>query len=199
LWLAISSIVRVKIEIGAFASRQSIRDGDFMFEVVEKIAALGTLVGGLALWVAAAAAWATYAFYYRVANDAAWINRYQVLYGEFWKDPRIAQVRIWISSEAEYAKLANILRERLKSDQNTLGVDENRTLEQIDYFCSVIMQIDFMTRGKMTRRQRELWRMTFGDYWMRKIAERTELRSYIQKYWVDERQTNKRTLRRALD
>ncbi|MGO9846265.1 MAG: hypothetical protein ACLPKT_06585 [Methylocella sp.] len=144
---------------------------------------LGPLLSGIGLCLGATAAWVTYAFYYRRTMNTAWLERYRTLYAEFWKDPRMGDVRTLISSEVEYEKVAKILGERLKTDKKRLNADDNRILEQIDYFCSVFMRIRFIDRGKMTREQRILWNTTFGNYWAKKIGERKELSAYINKYW----------------
>jgi len=145
---------------------------------------LGPLLGGIGLCLAATAAWVTYAFFYRRTRDAAWIERYRVLYSEFWKESTIAEVRGWITSEIEYKDIQKILKERLGSgDKNYLQPDQNKKLEKIDQFCSLLVRIEYFYRATMTRRQRKLWKVTFGNYWVKKVVEREELRQYIEKYW----------------
>src|ERR1700679_3825343 len=134
--------------------------------------AVGPLLGGIGLLITAAAAWTTYVYYYRRTRDAAWLDRYRVLYGEFWKEERIAKIRAWISSDLEYAKLAPILSKRLQSARNEFDATTNNTLEELDYFCSILLRIEFFDRNRMTREQKALWYETFEKYWLAKIRER---------------------------
>lgn len=73
----------------------------------------------------------------------------------------------------------------MQSDINDCNLEENAVLENIDYFCSILMRIEFFDRRRMTREQRVLWYVTFEKYWMTKIRERAELMAYIARFWPD--------------
>src|ERR1700739_5028570 len=79
---------------------------------VDILGKLGPFIGGLALLLAAGAAWWTLFLVHRRTLDKAWVDGFSVLYREFWKDPEMKEVRRWIISEAEYPKLETVLRRR---------------------------------------------------------------------------------------
>lgn len=157
--------------------------GAWFHEVISLGPSIGPWLSGIGLIATGSAAWITYHYYYRRTRDAAWLNWYLAIYAAFWDDPRVAEVRGWISSDVEYAKIAPILSKRLAVANNTFDAETNAALEKIDYFCSILLRIEFFDRGRWTRRQKKLWYVTFEKYWIAQIRKRTELMAYINEYW----------------
>jgi len=144
---------------------------------------LGPLMSAVALCAAAAGTWVTYIFFHRKNMQATWIDSYRALYAEFWKEDNNAIVRNFITSDIAYAGVERILIKRLKSDNNDLSDSENEVLERIDKFCALLVRIQFFESLKPTRKQRDLWNKTYGDFWIIKIRKREALREYIVKFW----------------
>jgi hypothetical protein len=149
---------------------------------------VGPLLSGVSLFLAAVIAWVVYNFAEKKNVEAAWINSCSGLYSEFWKDDRIAEVRYWIASDAGYAEIQPILAARMRDKRNTLGAAESKVLEKIDVFCAVISRIQFFLefsyRVRLTPRQRALWEIAYGDFWISKISSRPELADYVREYWT---------------
>lgn len=154
-----------------------------LWETLEILNKIGPFLSGVSLLLAACAAWVTVFKINRRAMYMTWLDGFRALYAEFWQNRNIARVRSWISSDVEYAELEKILLERLKSKRNLLNAEANKTLEQIDQFCALLVRIEFFDRTIMTRQQRDLWQRTYGDFWGKKINEREALRQYMEEYW----------------
>jgi hypothetical protein len=114
-----------------------------------------------------------------------WIDSFRILYAEFWKDPRIARVRRWIVSDEEYEMIKEVLIRRLDmpKENNKLSADENKILEDIDYFFALIGRIEFTRRTSKGKAQKLLWDATYGSFWIDKIKGKKELRDYAKRYW----------------
>lgn len=166
-------------------ARQASRDATHsktagFMETLQKI---GPFLSAIALFCGAAAGWVTYALYHRRVMYVTWIDGYRTLYAEFWKDEKIAKVRHWITSDIEYENIQKILIERMQSENNTLDNEQNIILDYIDQFCATLVRIEFFDRTLMSKRQRDLWNKTYGDFWITKIKQRDALRRYMEKYW----------------
>lgn len=152
--------------------------------VIKILNMIGPFLGGLGIIITALLAVITYFFIHQRTTETSWVESFRVLYGEFWKDDEITQVRRWITNSLEYEILEETLKIRMKNDDgNYLSEEDNNTLENLDRFCSVMMRIKYFGQMKMTKRQRELYRETYESFWRKKINERVLLRDYINRYW----------------
>ena len=151
------------------------------FDALNKI---GPFVSGVSLLIAALAAWVTLLLFHKRTLDINWIAGIRILYADFWDDTRMANVRVWLSSEKEYSIISEILIKRLTYKHNDLSLDENIKLDQIDRLCSFMARIAIFGRIPMTTKQRELYDSLYV-YWADVLQSREELFEYIQRYWPD--------------
>ena len=151
--------------------------------MIDDLGTLGPFISGVALLVAAIAAWFTFYFLHLKGRRDTWIENYQSLYKEFWDAPGNAIVREQISNDAEYKTLAPILVRRNKSPNNSLSSEESEALDRLDRFLSIFARLRFWRKVGMSKYQKELYRISFTHYWAEKINSREELKEYIDRYW----------------
>lgn len=155
---------------------------------------IAPLISGVAFLLAAIAAWVTVFLVNRRTANKDWVDGFRDIYREFWKDPDMAKVRLWIVSESEYCKIETILRKRLPlpllcngrpdgSALNTLDATENDVLELIDRFCSVMAQFEYFYHLPASRKHRKRWRTLYNRSWLYRLEQREALRHYVQAFW----------------
>jgi hypothetical protein len=145
---------------------------------------IGPFLSGISLLIAAVIGVVSYIFIHRRAVQTAWIETFRTLYGEFWKDDEITQVRRWITNDEEYKDIKSMLDKRMEGgDNNSMSIEENDKIEKIDRFCSIMMRVKYFGQMEMTDHQRNLYNDTYKNFWVIKISQRSELRKYIDKFW----------------
>ena len=144
---------------------------------------LGPIIGGLSLLVAALVAWRTFVVVQKRTADITWIDSFHDLYSEFWKDEKIAKVRMWIVSDKEYAKIVGVLEDRLRTENNVFGPDENEVLESIDQFCALLTKLQHFSSLEVSRRHVDPWKDVYAHFWIEKIKERKALVRYMDRFW----------------
>ena len=145
---------------------------------------IGPFLGGIGLITTAFLAILTYFLIHRRTTETSWIESFRILYGEFWKDNDVTQVRRWITNDEEYKVIEKILEKRMKATKNNdLSEEDNNNLEKLDRFCSVMMRIRYFGQMKMSQSQRELYKDTYETFWKEKINRRDLLKKYINEYW----------------
>lgn len=155
-----------------------------LLEILQQI---GPFISGLALLIAAGAAWATFFLINRKLTlqqqHDSWLDSFHLLYAEFWKDDRIATVRQWITNDHEYVSIEKILNARLSENSILLDNEASAKLESIDRFCSLMVRITFFGKLAMTEHQKDLWNIIYGGFWITIMHKRNTLMLYIYKFW----------------
>jgi hypothetical protein len=144
---------------------------------------IGPYLSGIALMIAAAAAWNTYIFYHKRTMEDNWVTTFRALYGEFWNNEQMAQIRKYLSSDEEYQKLDKILTKRLEKRENSLSSEENDVLERLDRFCATMVRVLYFGNRKMSAHQAKLYDAVF-TYWKDSMVRRKNVHAYITKYWT---------------
>ena len=152
--------------------------------IADFIAAIGPLVGGIGLIIGAVIALITYHFVHARSLEINWLNNFNSLYHEFWKDNEIAEVRQWITSENDYGMICKVLSNRGKPhEKNELASSDNEKLEKLDRFISLMVRIKFFRKITKKPSHKKLYDLTFYYYWREKIKSRKEIMDYIDDYW----------------
>ena len=114
-----------------------------------------------------------------------WRNEFDRLHADFWESGKAAIVRRWIANESEYAHLEEVLQRRLSGDTdlNDLDSSDNKKLELLDHFLSVLLRVRYFGETRMSDSQRDLFNMSFENYWFEKIRNRDLLMEYIHDFW----------------
>ena len=149
----------------------------------------GQFLGGIGLILAGGTAFVTLLTYQRRAAEHQWLESFRSVYAEFWNNRQSAQARLWIASDEAYKDLETVLMERLASTDNLLDTgdenfEKNRKLETLDFFLSVCVRVNSLGQNTPAK-HKGLWRRVFHDFWFRKMAERTALKEYAERYWPE--------------
>lgn len=127
----------------------------------------------------------SFKFYSLKSVHEQWLSSFREVYSVFWHAEKTSRVRIWITSDKEYhSVLKPILHARMKNSENFLAsYEDNKKLDDLDVFLSIIARIDFLGTLTATAQQRVMYDRLYNEYWIIKIKEREELMLYIKKYW----------------
>jgi len=152
-----------------------------------EVAQLAPILSGLGLLLGSAAAWATLFLYHRKSHVNQWLESFRAIYADFWKDEKVSKARRWIDNDREYAGLRAVLLEVLDKQAFDLSQSEYDYIECLDRFLATMLRVStFVSRnGKMTNDQRHLWFNMFQRYWIPRMYSRSELDTYVAKYWVE--------------
>ncbi len=151
-----------------------------------KLGPIGQLLSGIGVIAGAfIAAIAAFNITRRQAEDA-WIDRFRVLYAEFWLNPDIAVVREWIINENAYKELEAVLILRNSNILCEVPHADHEKLDKIDRFCAIIARIQSFDERRIPRHQRALWtKQLNGAFWVAKIRLRAELAKYVKNHWQE--------------
>jgi hypothetical protein len=69
------------------------------------MAQISQILGGIALFMAAIAAWCTLFLYHRKNIELQWADGFRQIYADFWENDNVAKARRWIDNDSEYAVL----------------------------------------------------------------------------------------------
>src|SRR5882724_8797041 len=102
---------------------------------------IGPFISGVSLGVAAIVPWLVYQNFQKRDLDQRWLDRFHYLYREFWADREMGKVRMWIVSDQLYAHNLQpelIARDAPHDAPNNLDEQQNKVLNSLDRFCSLI-------------------------------------------------------------
>lgn len=146
---------------------------------------IGPFISGISFAVTAVTSVITLTIINSRQMTNEWLERFRILYGKFWDDSIIAEVREWISNDKSYnseiKELLNTRNSRLECD-----IDSNDyiKLEKIDRFCSLLVRVrSFGVEIKMTPSQKELWGKLLYEFWIGRMRNRPELMQYVSIHW----------------
>ena len=161
-------------------------NGSTVLTPLDMLAKIGPFLGGIGLLAGAfIGAFTSYRVTRRQAEDA-WVDRFRVLYGEFWKEEPIIEVREWVINDNSYKEIEGILRDRNAKERCEVSHTDHIILDKIDRFCSMIARIKSFDYARIPQRQRTLLsKLLNGAFCVCKLRERNELRKYVEKYWPE--------------
>jgi hypothetical protein len=156
------------------------------FDILAKIAPIGPILSGFGVILGATIAGLTAFYFTRRQTEDAWVDRFRALYGEFWKEEPIIEVREWIVNERSYKSLEEILIRRNSTDLCEVSHQDHVVLDKIDRFCSMLARIKSFDNTRIPIKHRPLLvKLLDGAFWVKKIKERDQLLIYVEKHWPE--------------
>jgi hypothetical protein len=153
---------------------------------------LGPVLSGISLLIGAIVAWYVYFKFNRKDLYQRWVDSFRVLYEEFWSNEEMGTIRMWIVSDQLYStNLEQVLirRNGQPDNHNNLDANDNKVLNSLDRFCSLMVRAqsfasDRQNMRHLTPEQRALWsKLLYTGFWAGR--GRTELEKYVAKQWPE--------------
>lgn len=143
-------------------------------------APLAAICGAAAVFTGALVAFRAFQLNRKIVQEP-WSVIFRELHKEFWNDPELSRVRMWLCSDEAYeTDLAPVL---VRRRNQTVDKDSYSKLEALDKYCALMVRVTNLQILQMTKEQRVAYKALGYDWWLYKTTQRSEVREYIRLHW----------------